>query len=209
MFRIGRKHLDGAPVEFRVATFEDVDLPARSFDAIFSATAFHWLDPRVGWSKAASLLRPGGTLLLYSHIGGPFLDFEPDFYAEWRAALPSARHWQAMDPAALWSGAKQRIGNVSSLWEWLHPNCAISRPEAANLFTHVTLTHCQQAIDSSLPAVLNLLHTQSAFLRLDATSQARLENRVAKIVERDGGSVRAPLFAVLVTARANPDVAES
>ena len=29
-----------------------------------SATAFHWIDPDVGWVKAAQLLRPGGWLAI-------------------------------------------------------------------------------------------------------------------------------------------------
>jgi ubiquinone/menaquinone biosynthesis C-methylase UbiE len=48
-------------VTFHVGRFEDVRLPAHAFDAVFSATAFHWVDPDVSWAKAASHLKPGGT----------------------------------------------------------------------------------------------------------------------------------------------------
>ena len=49
-------------VSFHLGRFEDVDLPDKSFDAVFSATAFHWVDPAVGWAKAAAYLRIGGLL---------------------------------------------------------------------------------------------------------------------------------------------------
>ena len=55
-------------VRFHIGRFEDVALPEAAFDALFSATAFHWVDPRVGWAKAASHLRPGGLLALLAHL---------------------------------------------------------------------------------------------------------------------------------------------
>jgi ubiquinone/menaquinone biosynthesis C-methylase UbiE len=56
-----------AAVRFHRATLEDVVLPAGAFAAVFSATAFHWVDPAVGWAKAASVLRPGGLLALIQY----------------------------------------------------------------------------------------------------------------------------------------------
>lgn len=58
---------DGAPVRFQVARFEDVDLPTNAYAAVFSATAFHWVDPAVAWHKSASHLERGGVLALLAH----------------------------------------------------------------------------------------------------------------------------------------------
>ena len=54
------------------AAFEDWQSSTGPFDAVLSATAFHWLDPDVRMIKAADLLRPGGTLGIISthHIAG-------------------------------------------------------------------------------------------------------------------------------------------
>ena len=41
--------------------------PEASFEAAFSATAFHWLDARVSWQKVARCLRPAGLLALLTH----------------------------------------------------------------------------------------------------------------------------------------------
>lgn len=35
------------------------------FDVIFSATAFHWVDPEIRFQKVAELLKPGGTLAVW------------------------------------------------------------------------------------------------------------------------------------------------
>jgi ubiquinone/menaquinone biosynthesis C-methylase UbiE len=55
-------------VRFHVGRFEDVSLPEQAFDAVFSATAFHWVDPDVAWAKAASHLVPGGLLALLAYL---------------------------------------------------------------------------------------------------------------------------------------------
>ncbi|MFN2466544.1 MAG: trans-aconitate 2-methyltransferase [Gaiellaceae bacterium] len=49
--------------ELRGETFEELDTDER-FAAIFSANAFHWIDPAVSYAKAASLLEDRGALVL-------------------------------------------------------------------------------------------------------------------------------------------------
>lgn len=47
-------------VEFANARFEDAPVPEGYFRAVFSASAFHWVDPDVSWEKVAGVLAPGG-----------------------------------------------------------------------------------------------------------------------------------------------------
>ena len=71
-----------------VAAFEEFPLPAEPFDAVVSATAFHWLDPSVRVTRAADALRPGGVLATIAthHIDGGdaqfFIDGQ-DCYRRW------------------------------------------------------------------------------------------------------------------------------
>jgi ubiquinone/menaquinone biosynthesis C-methylase UbiE len=64
MISAARRNVADPSVSFEVTSFEDFQVTERSFDLIISATAFHWIDPEVGWSKAARLLRPNGWLPL-------------------------------------------------------------------------------------------------------------------------------------------------
>ncbi|MGH3190253.1 MAG: class I SAM-dependent DNA methyltransferase [Streptosporangiaceae bacterium] len=64
MINAARRRLDGSAVSFEVASFEDFAAPEASFDLIVSGTAFHWVDPDIGFRKSARLLRPGGWLAL-------------------------------------------------------------------------------------------------------------------------------------------------
>jgi SAM-dependent methyltransferase len=65
MAEIARGH--GVNVE--IAAFEAWDAAGRTFDRVASAQAWHWLDLPVATAKAASVLRPGGTLGLIWNAG--------------------------------------------------------------------------------------------------------------------------------------------
>jgi SAM-dependent methyltransferase len=60
-------YADAVVVERR---FEDYELPPEPFDLAVSATAFHWVDPRIRVTKSAAALRSGGFLaIIHSHWG--------------------------------------------------------------------------------------------------------------------------------------------
>jgi SAM-dependent methyltransferase len=94
---VARRKLARFPnVTVIVGAFEDWPLPAEPFDAVVSATAFHWLDPSVRVTKAADALRPGGVLATIAthHIDGGdaqfFIDVQ-DCYRRWFAESPGTR----------------------------------------------------------------------------------------------------------------------
>jgi SAM-dependent methyltransferase len=68
--------------------------PARQFDLLFAATAWHWIDPAVGYEKAWSLLKPGGHLAVWAaeHVipvnGDTFFGEIQDVYDEIGEGLP-------------------------------------------------------------------------------------------------------------------------
>ena len=47
------------------ASFEDALLEENSYDLIYAASAFHWVDPRIGCPKVFNLLRSGGVVALF------------------------------------------------------------------------------------------------------------------------------------------------
>jgi ubiquinone/menaquinone biosynthesis C-methylase UbiE len=195
MVEIARRH---APdVQFHIGSFEDVELPADAFAAVFSATAFHWVDPDVGWAKAARVLRPGGTLALLSMIA----ELSEEILAAWRGVLPEAAAWEAHDPEAVRAGAHVRRGNVSELWAWLGKR-DIARREAAELFADVQVTTVPVERVQTAEEALGEARTTSAYLRLDAQRKAALDRRLAAVVDAAGAAYRTTTFATLVTARA-------
>lgn len=73
MAAVARRNLARFPrVQIVTAAFEEWPLPPEPFDAVVSATAFHWLDPAVRVAKATEALRPGGALATIAthHVAG-------------------------------------------------------------------------------------------------------------------------------------------
>ncbi|TDD22004.1 class I SAM-dependent methyltransferase [Nonomuraea diastatica] len=50
-----------------ISSFEDFR-PERAFGLLYSAQAWHWVDPDVRWRKAAEVLAPGGAVALFWHV---------------------------------------------------------------------------------------------------------------------------------------------
>ncbi|MFI7413048.1 class I SAM-dependent methyltransferase [Streptomyces sp. NPDC049627] len=78
MAAVARRNLAGAAaVEVVTADFESWPLPREPFDAVVSATAFHWIDPAIRMAKAADALRPGGALAVVrtQHVRGGTEEF--------------------------------------------------------------------------------------------------------------------------------------
>ncbi len=199
LVEVARERLGDSSVRFHLERFEDVELGAEAYDAVFSATAFHWVDPDVGWSKVARLLRRNGVFaLLQLGLGGGELDQE--LLGAWREVLPEASTWPSRDAYTLWHGADVRRVDVSELWSWL-TNHELARPVAVGVFTDVELLTVPVAREETAETCLSLLRTTSTYLGLDQAVRALFESRIQAIFERAGGVVRATELATLVTAR--------
>lgn len=62
---VARRALAGrGAVDVEVSPFERWEAGGRTFDVVFAATSWHWLDPRVAYRRVAELLRPGGYLAI-------------------------------------------------------------------------------------------------------------------------------------------------
>jgi SAM-dependent methyltransferase len=206
LIALAREHLDGTrQVELVTARFEDAPLPRERFAAVFSASAFHWIDPEVSWQKAADVLVPGGTLALVQHCG---LD-DPRTRPDLEALLGGLRK-VAPDLAAEWpvyrvlegtlAGMEQRRGNVSEVWAWLG-SYDIARDYAGHLFSDVQIAIMPRLVEQNLDQVNGIMRTMSFYSRLSADQRLALEREYETIHERLGRPVRASTASVLVTAR--------
>lgn len=55
---------DHKNVRIYTGAFEEIALPENSFDLIFAATSFHWIEPSIRFSKPHSLLKDKGHLAI-------------------------------------------------------------------------------------------------------------------------------------------------
>jgi SAM-dependent methyltransferase len=206
LMALTRHNLEGAgEVEFVNAQFEDASLPREHFRAVFSASAFHWLDPEISWQKTADVLVPGGTLALVQYCGleeprskrdqdaalGAIAKVAPDVAANW----PTYR-----DLDATLAGMEQRRGNISEVWAWLG-SYDIGRDYAGRLFGDVQVAVMPKLLEHTPDELNALVRTLSFHVRLSPAQRQALEHEHEAIYERLGRPIRASTVAALVTAQ--------
>ena len=206
LIALARQNLEGAgEVDFVNARFEDALLPRAQFQAVFSASAFHWVDPKVSWQRAADVLVPSGTLALVSYFGleeprskrdqeavfGAMRNVAPDIAATWPA-------YRGLD--ATLAGVGQRRYNVSEVWAWLG-SYDVEQDYAGRLFGDVQVALLPKLIEHAPDELNALIRTMSFFARLSPAQRQDLEREYEAIYERLGRPIRASTVAALVTAR--------
>jgi ubiquinone/menaquinone biosynthesis C-methylase UbiE len=206
LIALARQNLDSAgEVEFVNAQFEDAPLPREQFQAVFSASAFHWVDPKVSWQKTADVLAPGGTLALVQYCG---LE-EPRSKKDQDVVLAAMRK-VAPDVAASWpvyrdldatlAGTEQRRANVSEVWAWLG-SYDLGQDYAAGLFGEVQVAVLPRLVEHTPDQLNALVRTMSFYARLSPGQRQALESEYEAIYERLGRPIHASVVASLVTAR--------
>jgi SAM-dependent methyltransferase len=206
LLALARQNLEGAgEVEFVNAQFEDASLPRGQFQAVFSASAFHWVDPKVSWQKTADVLAPGGTLALVQYCGleEPRSKRDQDVVlaAMGKVAPDVAASWPAYrDLDATLAGAQQRRGNVSAVWAWLG-SYDIAQDYAARLFGDVQVAVMPRLVEHTPDQLSALVRTMSFYAHLSPGQRQALEREYEAIYERLGRPIRASVVAALVTAQ--------
>jgi SAM-dependent methyltransferase len=198
-------------VQFEVARFEDAQLLEAGFDAVFSATAFHWVEPTVGWRKVAALLRDDGLLALLTHIAvhdersaaieeemsGIVREHRPATAIDWTIPLTLE---------ATLAAARAQSANVSAVWDVImnSDKHGLTVPEAAGLFEDIALTTVLESHEQPTDEVIAHLHTTSFWYMLEEDRREPFENAYRAVIDRNGGTYPYTRAAVLMTAKRAP-----
>ncbi len=203
---LARENLGGSgEVEFVNALLEDASLPRECFHAVFSASAMHWIDPDLGWRKAADALVPGGTLALVQYFGlndprsaddqqallKVIAKIAPQFAASW----PRYRELDAM-----LAGVHERRGNVSDVWAWLG-SYDVGRDYAAGLFDDAQIAAVPRLLEHTADELGALLRTMSFWSRLSPEQRQAVEHENRRLYERIGRPIRSGAVGCVVSAR--------
>jgi len=170
------------------AAFEDAVLDEGAFDLGCSATAFHWVEQRMGLAKVASLLKSGGWWAMWWNVFG-----DP--------ARADAFH-DATQP--LLSGMA-----TSPSWNpsWKHPfaldvEARFADMDASGAFEPpgVEMLHWTLVLDPD--QVRALYATYSQFVVLEAEERDRVLDGLRDIAVREfGGRVERNMITAIYTAR--------
>jgi SAM-dependent methyltransferase len=189
-----RRNLAGYDVEVVERAFEDWTPPrAERFDLIFSATAWHWIDPAVGYQLAWRWLRPGGQLAIWSadHVfpaaGDPFFRELQPVYDEIHQGVPPGS------------------GGFFAPGEQPDERAVI---EASGLFDVTVIQHFDWELRYSAEDYIALIGTFSSHIDMTDWQRDRLYGEIRRrLAARPDGMVRRHWGAVLhlATRREQPD----
>jgi SAM-dependent methyltransferase len=185
---VARQQLAGlADVQIELADFETWRPPAGvSYDLVFAATAWHWIDPAIRYQRASELLRHGGHLALWEAVhvvpadGDPFFAELQDVYDEINEGLPAGASWP-------------RPGELPDL-----------RAEitASGLFTDVEVRQFDWELRYDADAYIRLLDTFSGHLAMAPWQRDRLYGAIRhRLAARPDGLLRRHWGACLQVAR--------
>jgi ubiquinone/menaquinone biosynthesis C-methylase UbiE len=157
MIDVARKQVLDSRVSFTVAAFEDFG-GTGPYDLIASATAFHWVDPDVAWTKASRLLQPQGWLALLTtgeRYPEPLRSALRDL---WVRCTRDASEWV---PSAPWA-------------EGFRDN---------ELFGAVTEATHEQPLSLSAESVMAVERTRATFLSFDVDRRREFSAGLARLLE--------------------------
>lgn len=174
------------------AAFEGWPLPDERFDTVVSATAFHWIDPTVGVTKAADALRPGGVLatIATSHVAGGTEAFFAEVqacYEQWDPVTPPGLRLTPAGDIPLDDRELKRTGR----------------------FERATFRRYEWEIDYSTEEYRDLLLSYSGHIDLDPVARRSLLDCIGELIEtRFGGRIVKRYLAELRVARVGHSRAE-
>lgn len=169
---IARRKLDDARnVRIIQETFESWDPQGETFDLVYSAQAFHWIDPEVRYSKTASILAPGGALAVFGNAtiadASPIGRALQEVYARHAANLagPSLTQWYLLD------------GPLVGLFE------------ESGLFGDVETRRHRWSRIYPKAQYLNLLQTISSHSTLPEMQRERVFLALSEVIDAFGGEI--------------------
>jgi SAM-dependent methyltransferase len=174
-------------LEVEIAKFENWDPAGRTFDVVIAGQTWHWVDPVLGASKAADVLRPGGRIALFWNV----MSFPPDF------AKNSSAIYQRVLPEFPFfrSGSGGGMASYAPIFEkaiaGLRQTGAFDEPEQ----WHFDWERCYTADEW-----LDILPTFGGHSQIPPAKLAELLAGVADVIDAAGGSVTVNYSAVVVTA---------
>ncbi len=182
LLAIAAQNLRAFPnVHFEQSSFETWPVQAGAYDLVYAATAFHWVPRETGYPKAASALKPGGALAIFSNAHPrPYTDFFEEVQSVYNQYLP-----ELSDP-------RQRPTTEAAIEE------QTQYMRATGLFRSVVVRTYPWTQTYTTDAYLRLLNTYSDHRALSQERRRYLYEGIANLIESHyGGKVERPYLTEL------------
>jgi SAM-dependent methyltransferase len=187
---IAKRKLSAYPkVQVSVGSFEEYPIERRTFDLVMSATAFHWIDPEVGYRKAAEVLKPDGALALFwnkpvqTQVSANYVQSIQNVYE--RVVPEMAKRFPGLPhPDAVPTPIKDEI-------------------DRSRLFGEVTVLQYGWETEYTAQGYVKLLNTYSDHIALEKGIRAELFDGIESLIETsfDGRIVKEHLSLLYLAHR--------
>lgn len=185
--------LPNAVVE--AVTFEEWPLEEAAFDLVVSAQAFHWIDPEVGYQKAAQALKPAGSLALFwklppdeptpHHEETELTELSEAIQSQYALHAPELAHVRLVNPLAT---------QVATLERDLRTR--------VDLFPDVRVLCFPWSEQYDAARYVALLSTYSGHIALPHVRRQALFDGIARAIDEEAGGVLIKRYvSVLLLAR--------
>jgi SAM-dependent methyltransferase len=167
-------------VELLNCAFEEWTVEPSQFDAVLAASSFHWIQPEIGYPKAAAALRPEGHLILLWNK-----ELQPAYEIYQQLTPIYAAH--APGIARPYEDEATQLAILDELGQM-----AISSGQFKGMMTgwrRVEVTY-------STEQYLQLLNTYSPHLRLEPQQKQDLFMEIQQVLEQDGNSLELSYISV-------------
>lgn len=176
----------GHPRDFTIepGTFETWDPAGRRFDLAYAGSAFHWVDPAIGFPKLARCLRPGGSIALFwSMFPSPDLPIWRELRQVYERETPQIvtdRFNRSFEV-----DIEDRRQSIAS----------------SGQFVDLTVDRLPWSLTLTADQYLGLIMTYSDHITLPPPQQTRLLAGIREVVTNHGGTIERPWVTVLYCAR--------
>ncbi len=171
--------------------FEDWDPAGRTFPLLFSAQAWHWIRPAVGYPRAREALSHGGLLAAFwNRPVWSWSDMRDDLLSAYARAAPEHPPTGPMHPASSFPD-----GEEDGRAEWQQTIAG------ADGFGQAEVRDYEWLLDYSAQTYVGLLATTSEIRLLDEHPRTALLAAIARAIEARGNSLRLPMITRLCLAR--------
>lgn len=168
------------------SSFEEYDDLKETYDLIFSATAFHWIRPEVGYPKAYNLLKKGGVIAVFWHMSSiiePKAEMLIEIRNIYRKLAPEFDDYLSLEEA-----------------EDLH-NLRLSEIQTYNLFDRPVFKIYRWNDEYTAERYLKLINSFSNFHDLDNDKKKNILDTVADYINSKNGKVVVPQEVILYMAK--------
>jgi SAM-dependent methyltransferase len=166
------------------SAFENYEVPSHSFDLAFSAEAFHWIPPEIGYPKLMNSLKETGSIALFWH-----LDIDPQ--TEWSKAIDEL--FQKIAP---------QFDNPqkSYTFEWLTGIIKQNFREHCGI-DEVTVKPYDWSEMLSADTYIKRMRTYSSHREMSEELRTKLYTEIRNVINDFGGHIEKPMQTALFHAR--------